>query len=74
MAYHAWSCVMRLDVVHQIITCQSPDVFSRAQDGPSQGAVLEGCCMQMVKDNLLCYAFNLHAERLFRALADDQHL
>ena len=59
-AYHAGRCVVCLNVVHQIIASQGPDVLSRAQDCSAQGTVLEGCCMQVVKDNLLCHTLNLH--------------
>ena len=50
--HHAGSPVMRLDVLLQLIPVDALDVGDRPQDGTSQWAVLEGRCMQMIKDQL----------------------
>jgi len=59
-AYHTGRSVVSLDVVHQVIACQGANVFSRTQDGPSQRAVLESCCMKVVKDDLFGNTLYLH--------------
>jgi len=59
-AYHAGRSVVSLDVVHQVIACQGANVFSGAQDGPSQRTVLESCCMKVVKDDLFGNTLYLH--------------
>ena len=60
-SYHAWSSVVSLDVIHKVIASQSADVFSRAQDGSAQWAVLERCSMQVVEDDLLSNTLHLQA-------------
>ena len=60
-AHHARGGVMCSNVIGQVATGEAFNVVCRAQDGAPQWAVLESCCMEVVKNNLLCHALHLQS-------------
>ena len=53
---------MGLNVVYKVIAGQGSDVLSGPKNGPAQRAVLEGCGVQVVKDDLLSNPLNLQMQ------------
>ena len=56
---HAVRCVVRLDVVGQLVAGDGLDVLFRAEDGAAEGLVLEGGGVEMVEDDFFQLLVNL---------------
>lgn len=52
--------VVGLDVVHEVVSGQSSDVFLGAEDGAAQASAHEGSLVQVVEDLFLIHFVDLH--------------
>lgn len=52
LTHNSRSPVVSLHVLHKLVPVDALDVVHWTQDGATQGTVLEGCSMQVVKHKL----------------------